>query len=347
MNVIIIPAYEPDQNLVRLVRGLVEKGYCVVVTDDGSGEMYRPIFQQIWENAIVLTYEKNMGKGKAIRTALRYIRENLQEAGTIAVADADGQHDIADVEHVLAVAALNKDSLVLGARSFGADIPKASRVGNVITRNIFQLLSGIRVSDTQTGLRAFSGELAELFLTVPGDRYEYEMNVLCFCAKKKIPILEIPVKTIYHDKENSCSHFHKLRDSLSIYRQIIKFALSGGSSFVLDYILFGLLCWLFGKYRFGVVCSNVAARICSAVFNYQMNARYVFHGQDTGRNTALSYFMLALAILLCNNLVLSFYMEVLTISPMTAKIFTELTLFLISFVVQNFWIFRRRREVRA
>lgn len=347
MNIIAIPAYEPDQNLVWLVRGLVEKGYCVVVTDDGSGEAYHSIFQQIWENAIVLTHEKNMGKGKAIRTALRYIRENIPEAETIAVADADGQHDIADVELVLAVASLNKDSLVLGARSFGADIPKASRVGNLITRKVFQLLSGIHVSDTQTGLRSFSGKLAELFLTVPGDHYEYEMNVLCFCAKKKIPILEIPVKTIYHDKENSCSHFHKLRDSLRICHQIIKFALSGSSSFVLDYILFGLLCFLFGKYRFGVLCSNAAARVCSAVFNYQLNARFVFHDQDSGRKTALSYFMLALVILLCNNLVLTFYMKILVIGPMTAKIFTELTLFLVSFVVQNFWIFRHRREARV
>ena len=347
MNVIVIPAYEPDENLVCLTRGLVEKGYCVVVTDDGSGERYRPVFEQICENAIVLTHEKNMGKGQAIRTALRYIKDHIPEAQTIAVADADGQHDIVDVEHVLAVASLNKDSLVLGARSFGEDIPRASRVGNLITRKTFQILSGIRVSDTQTGLRAFSGELAELFLTVPGDRYEYEMNVLCFCVKNRIPILEIPVKTIYHDKQNSCSHFHKLRDSLRIYRQIGKFALSSGSSFVLDYVLFGLLCLLFGKYRFGVLCSNVVARICSAVFIYQMNARYVFHEQNTGRNTALSYFMLALVILLCNNLVLSFYMKVLAVDPMVAKIFTELTLFLISFAVQNFWIFRHRREARA
>ena len=347
MNVIVIPAYEPDENLVCLTRGLVEKGYCVVVTDDGSGESYRPVFEQIWENAIVLTHQKNMGKGQAIRTALRYIKDHIPEAQTIAVADADGQHDIADVEHVMAVASVNKDSLVLGARSFGADIPKASRVGNLITRKIFQLLSGIRVSDTQTGLRAFSGKLAELFLTVQGDRYEYEMNVLCFCVKKRIPILEIPVKTIYHDKENSCSHFHKLRDSLRIYHQIIRFALSSGSSFMLDYILFGLLCFLFGEYRFGVLCSNVTARICSAVFNYQINARYVFHEQDNGRKTALSYFILALAILLCNNLVLTFYMKILLIGPMTAKIFTELTLFLVSFAVQNFWIFHHRREARA
>lgn len=347
MNVIVIPAYEPDQKLVRLTRGLVEKGYCVVVTDDGSGEEYRAVFEQIWENAIVLAHEKNMGKGKAIRTALQYIRQNIPEAETVAVADADGQHDIVDVEHVLAVASRNRDSLVLGARSFGAGIPRASHVGNLITRNVFQLLSGIKVSDTQTGLRAFSRKLAELFLSVPGERYEYEMNVLFFCARKGIPILEIPVKTIYHDKENSCSHFHKLRDSLRIYHQIVKFALSGGGSFVLDYILFGLLCFLFGDYRFGVMASNVAARICSAVFNYQMNVRFVFHKQDSGRKTSLSYFLLALVILLCNNLVLALYMKLPMTGPMTAKIFAELTLFAFSFAVQNFWIFRRRREARA
>ena len=70
-------------------------------------------------------------------------------------------------------------------------------------------------------------------LSVDGKRYEYEMNVLVNCARRKIPIVEVPVQTIYHDRDNSCSHFWKIRDSFRIYRQLLKFSAASLSSFVL------------------------------------------------------------------------------------------------------------------
>lgn len=77
-----------------------------------------------------------------------------------------------------------------------------------------------------------------------GERYEYEMNVLLFLAKEGIDIDEVPINTIYQDRENSTSHFRAVWDSIRIYKDLLKFTLSSFSSFVLDYLLFAFLCFV-------------------------------------------------------------------------------------------------------
>ena len=94
-------------------------------------------------------------------------------------ADCDVQHDVNDIERVASTAVEHKGTLVLGARNFDLpNVPKRSRAGNTNTRRIFRLLYGLKLTDTQTGLRGFSVKLAKSFLSVRGDRFEYEMNML-------------------------------------------------------------------------------------------------------------------------------------------------------------------------
>lgn len=114
------------------------------------------------------------------------------------------------------------------------------------------MVTGVSVSDTQTGMRAFSSKLLEFMVNIPGERYEYEMNVLVACAKEGISIIELPIQTIYHDKGNSCSHFRKVRDSIRIYGQLFKFSFVSFSSFLLDCGLFVLLTLLLPKVSAGM-----------------------------------------------------------------------------------------------
>ena len=93
--------------------------------------------------------------------------------------------------------------MILGVRNVGKDMPLKSRLGNTITRKVFKLLSGVSISDTQTGMRVFTSDLVKKLLTVEGERYEYEMNVLMFLAKGGIDIDEVPINTIYQDREFS------------------------------------------------------------------------------------------------------------------------------------------------
>ncbi len=343
---IIIPAYNPETNLQKIVDRVWDLGNQIIVVDDGSDKTKVDLFHRLSEKAIVIHHEKNKGKGAAIKTALNYIKENLWDCNVVGVMDADGQHLPEDMEKLVMKAYHRENALVLGVRNIGKDMPLKSRLGNQITKFVFQSLSGIKVSDTQTGLRAFSTKLLDKLLQIKGARYEYETNVLFYCAKTEVPIIEVPIKTIYHDKENSCSHFHAIRDSFRIYRDILKFSLSSFSSFLLDYVLFCILTLLFPAGAMGVLVANILARLVSGGYNYIMNCKFVFRSGAKAK-TALQYVILAAGILFLNSIFLQVYAGVFHIAVYAAKILTEVSLFFISFLVQKKAIFRKKHAKRS
>lgn len=341
--IIIIPALNPDE----ILRDIVEKNWKLnsqtIVVDDGSEERCAGLFEELSEKCIVLHHRENRGKGEAIRTALRFIKEELWEYDVIGIMDADGQHRPEDMEKILEVSAVHPEALVIGCRVIDDDIPWPSKIGNVITRKVFRLVTGTGVSDTQTGLRAFSVGLSEFMSEIPGERYEYEMNVLVTCAKRKIPIIEVPVQTIYHDRNNSCSHFRKIRDSIRIYRQLLKFSFVSFSSFLLYYGLFILFTLLFPRTSGYITAANVMARIISGAYNYTMNCRLVFHKKESVK-TAADYLALAAGILFLNSILLHGFMIYPGMPVYLAKIFTECILFIISWMIQKKFIFKEKRN---
>lgn len=284
MTTVIIPAFQPDKILISIAEKLWALGYIIVIVDDGSGEEYRNIFEAAGDISIILHHEENRGKGAAIKTALKYIKSELWDSEVIGVMDSDGQHSTKDMRRVIEYAYNHKNALVIGARNVGEKMPLKSRMGNRITRAIFQMVSGVRVTDTQTGLRAFGSEMIKKLLSIDGDRYEYEMNVLIEFAKENISIEEVRVDTIYHDKENSCSHFHIIRDSLRIYKDLLKFTLSSLSGFIVDYMLFALLMLIFPHTELILFLSNVFARIVSAYYNYTLNCSMVISYRQKSEN---------------------------------------------------------------
>lgn len=340
-SMIIIPAYNPDVILETLVQECCMLGHEVLVVDDGSDAACWKIFQRLESLCVVLHHSENRGKGAAVKTALDFVLWECSDCQVIGTMDADGQHLAADMDKLLAAAEDNPGRLVLGVREVGQEMPWKSRAGNSITRLVFQIVSGQRISDTQTGLRAFSRDIAAFMKQIPGERYEYEMNCLLACAKQNIPFTEIPIQTIYHDQKNSCSHFRKVKDSVRIYKDIIKFGLSSFSSFLVDYITFVILTALLPPFAGMVFLSNILARGVSAWYNYSLNCRFVFHEKKKFK-TAAGYFGLAAAILLLNNLIMAVYMDVLLLSPYPAKLLTEITLFVISWLVQSRIIFQKQ-----
>ena len=244
------------------------------------------------------------------------------------------------MERVIETAAAHPSSLVLGVRQFDKSVPARSRFGNRFTRAVFSAISTTKVTDTQTGLRAFDCSLLDFMLEIPGERYEYEMNMLLYCGKKGIPILEVPIQTVYLDAHNTSSHFNAVKDSLRIYIEIIKFASSSLIGFAVDYAVFMLLVSLTAVIPYHLILSNIAARIVSASVNYRLNKHVVFSGKKSTSHTMPQYTMLAAAILFSNSVVLSLFDEILGLPPHFAKPLTELVLFIISFTVQALVIFK-------
>lgn len=335
-QIALIPAFEPDEALLKITEELKKRGLDVIVVDDGSGAYFADLFKEAEKTATVLRHEKNRGKGAAIRTGLQYISEHYAAPYTVVTADADGQHKAEDVMRVLQAAAEDDSVLVLGSRRFTGDVPARSRLGNTITRFVFRATSGVRVYDTQTGLRAFSHRLVDTLLAVGGDRYEYEMNVLMRFAREKRPIREVWIETVYLN-DNASSHFNTVKDSFRIYREILKFSASSFVGFLTDYALYCLLFAWTGK----LILSNVTARIVSATVNYTLNRKLVFRSKAPLVRSASQYAALAVAILIGNTCVLK-GLALLGWNQYIAKIATEILFFALSWMVQRKIIFRRK-----
>lgn len=337
--VVLIPAYQPEAILKELVEKLISYDCRVVVVDDGSGGAYQPIFRELEGLCIVLHHDVNRGKGEAIRTGLRFISSKLDDCSVVGLMDADGQHTPDDMLQVLMCANMHPDAVVLGCRDVDK-MPFRSRMGNRITRKLFYQLYHVRVSDTQTGMRAFSREFIPDMIKVEGSRYEYEMNVLSEIARRKIPVEEVRIHTIYKDSKNSTSHFHVIRDSFLIYKKLLLFSLSSLSGFAIDYCMFAILTLMFPRTAVYLLAANVIARLISGFCNYQLNCHMVFHEKGKA-STAWQYFLLAAGILFLNNIVLTAYTQVLLIPVYSAKLLTEVTLFIFSWLVQSTLIFRK------
>lgn len=218
--IILIPSYEPDEKLLKLLKEINQK-YPVIIIDDGSGKKYEKIFTKAKKYAHVISYEKNMGKGYALKTGLNYI-EDIYKNYIVVTMDSDGQHTIDDAIKLCDYVKDNPDTFVLGKRIFTKDMPIRSKIGNYITRKVFKHITKSSIYDTQTGLRAFSYKLIDYMLKVPGYRYEYEMNILLGLKDNNIKYIELPIKTIYLN-HNKSSHFNTLKDSYLIYKNIFKY----------------------------------------------------------------------------------------------------------------------------
>ena len=340
-TIVIIPAYEPEEKLITLTQQLIAKDLEVVVVDDGSGEKYLPIFNQL-TGATVLTHPENKGKGEGLKTAYRYIKATYAgEEVAIVTADSDGQHSPEDIMRIATRASLEKDSLVLGVRNFdGTHVPLRSRVGNKITLKIFELTSGTKVSDTQTGLRGFSSTHLEKMLEISGSRFEYEMNVLMVWAKEKRPFCELEIQTIYENK-NEGSHFNPLRDSFRIYKEIFQFALSSILSFFLDYTLYAFQIFI----GVPLVTANVVARVISAGFNFFVNKKFVFASDKPVLKELGGYILLASFSLTLNTLILMGLSYGFGIGPLVGKIITEIGMFFFNWFVQKKVIFGQEKGV--
>ena len=181
--VILIPAYNPSEELIKLVRDL-KKSYKIIVVNDGSES--RRYFEEIKKDCKILEHNRNKGKGRALKTGFRYVIKNYHDVIGVVTVDADGQHEIQDIYKICEVFQKQKDMLILGKRNFNVKgIPLRSRMGNKMISKIIEKKAKRSIEDTQTGLRAIPIKYLKDFEKIDGERFEYETNILLYCIKKK------------------------------------------------------------------------------------------------------------------------------------------------------------------
>ena len=357
-KLITIPAYKPDGRLVEVCRALSED-YAVLVVDDGSGSDFDGIFDGAAEYATVLRYEKNRGKGGAMKYAFSKIPELFPDADYIITADADGQHTPEDIAKV-AEKVSEVGGLVLGSREFTGKIPARSAFGNSMTRIVFRLASGVKVRDTQTGLRAFGKKYLSEFASLPGNRYEYEMTQLMYAADQKIPISEVPIETIY-ENGNETSHFNPILDSLRIYKVIylnssfLKSVTSSMIAFAIDFVIASLLqSYVFTSTPLitrpeiltGIVTSYsvsmTAAWLVSSVVNFAINKKWAFRSNAPLLRSLLGFYALATPVFVLKAFVFTPILEANSVSFKLTYLIVNIVMYILNYIIQKKFIFKKK-----
>ncbi len=247
-SAVIIPALNPEPGLLTFVQKLLASEISkVIIVNDGSDRAFERLFAQLrqLENCTVLEHRENRGKGSALKTAFSYFLRHCPDLDGAVTADADGQHTAEDICKIARRLPLEKDALILGVRDFQTSkVPVRSYLGNMLTSRLFQLLYGVYLPDTQTGLRGIPKKQLAWITQLPGDRYDFEINMLLEARKRKLKFLTVSIQTLYFNN-NSASHYDTVKDSAQIFLRLLsgkaRFLCVAASSTLVDILGFWLL----------------------------------------------------------------------------------------------------------
>ncbi len=341
---IIIPSYQPHKEIMLDFMERITKHFeHIIVIDDGSGKEYSEFYKKIEELGVdVIKHNINLGKGRGMKNAFNYCLNKYPNVIGAVTADCDGQHYIKDIIKCSNGLKQNPEKLIIGVRNFDdKNIPFRSRFGNKLTRLMFGIFVGIKITDTQTGLRGYSTEIMKKFLETRGERYEYETNMLIECKQKEIAIEEIPITTVYINK-NELSHFNPIKDSIMIYKLFVKYIISAVSSFLIDLILFTILVSSLPKIDYGIittiVVSSIIARIVSSIYNFFINAKLVFKNKT--KSSIIKYCILVIVQMLVSAFAVSFIFEKTSFNSSLIKVIVDSVIFVVNFVIQREWVFK-------
>jgi glycosyltransferase involved in cell wall biosynthesis len=333
--VFLIPCYKPTDILFRLIGELRRTSDShIVIVDDGSGADYAAIFGRVRQmtGVTLLTNAVNLGKGAALKHGMNYILVNYPECIGVVTADADGQHAVADILHVAATLQADPERVVFGGRAFDAVVPLRSRIGNAVSRHIYRFLIGIKLSDTQTGLRGIPRRLMALCLSIRANRYEFETEQLVVIKANRMDVREIPIQTIYIES-NRDSHFRPLRDSARIYFVLLRYSLASIVTEMADIAVFASVMTASGN----LLLSNAVGRLVALWVQFMLLQSFVFRLRG-GLGTLGMYLGLVVVSGVISTALQSQMANVIPF-PVAAKVIAEVLVFVFNFLFLRDFVF--------
>lgn len=341
-SIVLIPTLDPNERLIKLVKELKELELNnIIIIDDGSCSECAKIFDELeMLKCIVLHHDANLGKGKALKDGIKFAANNYKDISGYITADSDYQHLPKDIFKVAIELEKNEDNIVLGERNFkNNNVPFRSKFGNSFSSAFFKMQTGIKLEDTQTGLRGIPIKYTNLALTTSGNRYDYEMNFLSNAALKKVKFTKVNIETVYEEK-NSNSHFRTVRDAALIYKELIKFALNSLLSAFVDVGLFTVLVMILPiEEQISVIISTIIARIISGIFNFTVNSKLAFKSEEKLNKQAYKYFILFIVQMCVSSGIVSL-LSMLPINITLIKILVDMAIFIVNYFIQKRFIFK-------
>ena len=344
---IVLPSLDPDEKLNMVVQGLLAEGFQdIVIVNDGSDDAHKKPFEEAASHpeVTILTHEVNKGKGRALKTAFSYILENRKDIIGVVTVDGDNQHTPGDIK-ACAEKMVQTGDVIFGCRNFDLPhVPKHNRMGNKITSTVLRLFCGIKLSDTQTGLRAIPFRYLEQMINVRGERFEYETEMIFALKRERIKFQEVVIETVYIE-ENKSTHFHPVRDSFRIYSIIFSFMFSSAASCLVDLLIYSFIVFFMDNkvsLWIKLLFATIPARAISSMFNYTLNRKAVFRSDATMKQSLIRYYMLCVPQMACSYGLIYLLSHLLHDGPVVLvllKIIVDVVLFLISFRIQQRWVF--------
>lgn len=194
---VIVPVFNEEKTIETIVDRLqaIPEVSEILIVDDGSTDHTKEILQSRYssESKIhLLSHERNQGKGYAIRTALKQVRGDV-----VVIQDADLEYDPAELPSLLRPIACGKADVVYGSRNLGKENKEHSYFsfywGGIFLSWLANLLYGIRITDEATGYKAFRTSVLRS-IDLRCRRFEFCPEVTAKISKRKIPIMEVPIR---------------------------------------------------------------------------------------------------------------------------------------------------------
>ena len=342
--VALIPAYKPEPVVVDIARTLLDSGRFqeVVVINDGSGSAYDSIFDElsVLEGVRLLGHAVNLGKGAALKAGLNAVACATPESVGVVTLDADGQHLAKDVVSVADKLIASACTLVIGARVFGDGVPMRSKFGNIVTRNVMRLLGGLKLKDTQSGLRGIPLSFVPSLLRLKTSGYDFELDMLLKAKEQGVLIEEVPIETVYLEG-NPTSHFNPFLDSLKIYMVFLRFNLSSLLAVAIDYSVFSVVYPMIGH----ILYSQFVARACCGLVVFFVNRNFVFKSDQNIKKSFLLYYAALFIMGIVSYGIIELILRNVSMSVILAKALAEGGLYIVGFVIQRELIFPRKAEM--
>jgi len=214
--VVVTPTYNNDRTLGDVLERIAALGLPVIVVNDGCTDSTASVLEA-WKTKHpgyrleICVHPQNRGKAAALKTGFaKAAALNYTHAITI---DTDGQHDPEEIPALLEAAKRSPSAYVLGFRDdTRPDYPAKSRIGRRISNFFIRVESGLRVRDSQCGMRIYP---LKLIATVPcrAGFFGYEAEIITRAAWGKFPIVEVPIVTRYLPPGQRVSHFRPWLDT--------------------------------------------------------------------------------------------------------------------------------------
>jgi glycosyltransferase involved in cell wall biosynthesis len=210
---VIIPTYNNEKTLEGVISGVIKITKNIIIVNDGSTDNTKDILKK-FSFLTIISYERNRGKGYAIQKGFEAaIGRGYLYAVTI---DSDGQHFPEDIVTLISKIDKEPDTLIIGARNLAPEeLSKGSSFANRFSNFWYRFLTGIKLTDTQTGFRLYPLKPLSGIRFYTG-KYEFELEVLVRAAWRGIRIESVPIRVFYPSRSERVSHFRPFMDFFRI-----------------------------------------------------------------------------------------------------------------------------------